>query len=162
MDGMDPDHVRGFVLHPRLKTYLGELCSLSLRIDVMCRTRRDHHPALSPFRIEVIDLHVDVELGAGDASTQVLFGEEGPVGKKDDRILKDLVLKRERERPVSAVVGQVADSLGSEQLHGFCVIKALDHAMASPSGPAGRILAARHTQHHSHRCRVASGLGPWR
>jgi hypothetical protein len=104
MDGLDPDHVLGFALNPRPKTDLGEFCTLSLIVDVMRSPRDKHHPALACFWIEVIDLHVNVVLGTGDASTQVLFGKEGPVCEEDDRILKDLVLKRERERPVAAVV----------------------------------------------------------
>jgi hypothetical protein len=102
MDGLDPDLVVGLALNPRLKTDLGELCTLSLIVDVVRSTRGNHHPAFACFWIEVIDLHVDVVLGTGDAGTQVLFGEERPVREEDDRILKDLVLKRERERPVPA------------------------------------------------------------
>jgi hypothetical protein len=59
---MDPDHVLG-ALDPRLKTDPGDLCTFSLIIDVMRRTRDNHHPALASSGIEVIDLHVDVVLG---------------------------------------------------------------------------------------------------
>src|SRR5689334_20989034 len=76
----------------------------------------EYQPSLARFRIGLVDLHGNLVLGVRDTGTQVLFGEEGPVGGENDRSFMDLVLGRQRHRPVPAVVNQAPDPCGAEQL----------------------------------------------
>jgi len=99
VDGIYPDHVSGLALDPRFEINSGYLCTLIVIVNVMRSTRDNYHPSLVGFRIELIGLQVDVVLGAGDSSTQVLFSEERPVSEEDNRAFEDLILKREGEPP---------------------------------------------------------------
>src|SRR5712671_6266329 len=143
--GINPDEVLGFALHPRLKAEVGNRCTLGLGVYVMGSALDEHHPSHPRFGISLVDLHSDLVLGKRDTSTQVLLGEDDPVGAENDRSFMDLVLGRQRHRPKPAVVNQAPDLCGAEQLHAFGLIQALHHAPGTHSR-AGRIGTSRRTE----------------
>ena len=91
-------------LDPRLEADVGDRCTLGLGVYVMSRTPDEYHPSLACVGIGLVDLQGDLVLGMRDTSAQVLFGEEDLVSAENDRSFMDLVLGRQRHRPIPAVV----------------------------------------------------------
>src|SRR5690242_1597857 len=114
-DRNHPDEVLGFGLDPRLKADGADRRTLGLGIHVMRRAPHEHHPPLARVRIDLVGLHDDLVLGLRDTGAQVLLGEGDPVGPEHDRPVMHRVLRRQRHRPVPAVVDQAADPPGGEQ-----------------------------------------------
>jgi hypothetical protein len=69
----------------------------------MRRAPNQHHPSFGCFRIDLVDLHYDVMLGAGDTSTQALLGEDAPVRAENDRSVMHFVLERRATFPYRLV-----------------------------------------------------------
>src|SRR5690348_3571241 len=127
------DEVLGFGLDPRLKANGADRRTLGLGIYVMRRAPHQHHPPLVLFRIDLVGLHDDLVLGLRDTSAQVLLGEGDQVGTEHDRPVMHLVLRRQRHRPIPAVVDQAPDPPGAEQFQACGLIQLLHHAPGTHS-----------------------------